>query len=98
MTTDTTGGGWGWGHTPSGSFYLGIRKITDALLGYSAQLSFSIIVHKKDRAILELIQSKWAVGTVKDKSNNTIAFTVTGHNNIRVVIDHFDKYPLRTKK
>lgn len=81
-----------------GSFQLSIVKNNKYNLGYSAQLYFQIHIHKKDRALLELFKLKWGVGNLKDKGPDAVCFTVTGINNIKVVIDHFDKYPLITQK
>lgn len=70
-------------------FYLSIVKNNKSHTGYYVQLYFQIFLHKKDRQILELFQSKWGVGTIKDKAKNVICYTVTGLNNISVVIEHF---------
>lgn len=67
--------------------------------GYSLQLNFQILLHKKDRAILEQIQSKWGVGVIKDQPNNdAVNFTVSRLKDIQIVIDHFEIYPLITQK
>ena len=57
-------------------------------------------MHKKDKAILELFQSKWGVGIIGDKDKNAVRFIVTRLKDIKVVIDHakFDKNPLVTQK
>ena len=72
------------------SFMVIINKNNKYSTGYSLQLNFKILLHKKDRALLEQIQSKWGVGVIMDKSkNDAVNFTVSRLNDIKVVIDHF---------
>ena len=60
---------------------------------------FQISLHKKDKVLLEEIQSTWGVGVLSDKeAQNAIYFTASRIKDIEVVIDHFDKYPLVTPK
>lgn len=79
------------------SFYLSILKNDKYNTGFSIQLFFEISLHKKDKAILELFQSFWGVGIIKNNSK-FVKFQVTGSENLKVVIDHFDNYPLITQK
>ena len=51
----------------------------------------------KDKAILENIKSFFNVGNIhKGKAN--VSYTVTSISDLEVIINHFDKYPLITKK
>ena len=50
-----------------GSIMLVIRKDNKYSTGYLVQVVFQIELHKKDRALLELIQSTWEVGVITDK-------------------------------
>lgn len=60
---------------------------------------FQIELHKKDRSILEFIKTKWGVGTITDKkTRDVVNLTVARNNEIKVLIDHFNKYPLITQK
>jgi len=59
----------------------------------------SILLHSRDIELLRAIQSFFKVGNVKWSSQNTAYFEVTQINDIEtVIVPHFDKYPLMTKK
>lgn len=78
---------------------MAIRKNIKCLIGYSVQVVFQVELHKKDRAILELIKSTLGVGIITDKKTRaTVNYTVSCIRDLKVVIAHFDKYPLITKK
>lgn len=80
-------------------FLVMINKNNRHSTGYSLQISFQILLHKKDIALLEQIKSKWGVGVINDKPNNdAVNFSVSGLKDIQIVIDHFETYPLITKK
>ena len=82
-----------------GCFMMAIRKNIKCLIGYSVQVVFQVELHKKDRAILELIKSTLGVGIITDKKTRaTVNYTVSCIRDLKVVIAHFDKYPLITKK
>ena len=59
---------------------------------------FSIHIHNKDLALLELIQKTLNVGKVRKNSSNTAIFRVDNLQEIQVIIDHFKKYPLVSAK
>jgi len=79
------------------NFYLSILKNDKYNIGFSVQLFFGISLHKKDKAILELFQSFWGVGIIRDNPG-FVSFKVTNSEDLKVVIDHFDNYPLITQK
>ena len=57
------------------------------------------MLHSRDIELLRAIQSFFKVGNVKRSSQNTAYFEVTRINDIEtVIVPHFDKYPLMTKK
>jgi hypothetical protein len=63
---------------------------------------FSIQLHIKDLSLLELFKSYFKVGTLKikkNKDNTTVIYSIQSVKDIlAVIIPHFDKYPLLTKK
>jgi len=66
--------------------------------GWTVHSVFQIGLHKKDRALLELIQLSFnGVGKIFELSN-TCHYQVRPINDLKVVMDHFDKYPLITQK
>src|SRR5690606_1440960 len=60
---------------------------------------FIIRLHKRDRAVLELIKSSLLdVGSITDQDEKVSTFRVGSINKLEVIINHFDKYPLITQK
>jgi hypothetical protein len=55
-------------------------------------------LHQKDRPLLELIQLFFGVGKIFNLGKDSIQYRVTSHKDLAVIIDHFDKFPLITKK
>jgi len=62
------------------------------------KLFFEIHIHKKDLALLEQIQTFFGVGKVYTKNNDSISYLVTSVKDLQVIREHFNKYPLITKK
>ena len=65
---------------------------------WKVQAFFSIALHKKDLAILEKKKFTWGVGEIYIHGKNTVQYKVGSTKELQVIIDHFDKYPLITKK
>lgn len=81
------------------SFFITFLKSNKSLTGYYIQLSFKISLHKKDRFLLESIKSYFGVGSIlTNKSREMILYQVTSIKDLTVIISHFNKYPLLTKK
>jgi hypothetical protein len=56
-------------------------------------------LHKKDRALLELIRaSLGGVGNITNLGKDSIQYRVSSVKDLRVIIDHFEKYLLLTQK
>jgi len=81
-----------------GSFTLHIRSNDKYTSKWKVQYGFTIGIHKKDIAILESIQLTLGVGKLFTMGKEGVQFRVESLENISVVIDHFNKYPLQTKK
>lgn len=69
-------------------------------LGWIARCVFVIVVHIKDRDLLELIQLYFnGVGNITKHGKDSIQYHVTSLKDLmKYVIPHFDKYPLITQK
>jgi len=59
---------------------------------------FAIILPIEDLAILKQIKYTWGIGKIFKHSKNAVQFKVFSVKELRVVIEHFDKYPLVTSK
>lgn len=79
-------------------FILSILK-SRTKTGFSAVAGFKISLHEKDRALLESIKAYFnGVGSITKHGNNSIQYRVNAQKDLRVLIAHFDKYPLITHK
>lgn len=71
-----------------GSFIVRVRKNPKAKAGWSVETKFSMCIHKKDRAVLELIQAfMCGVGSITYASGNTLHYRIASlHDLINVVL------------
>ena len=81
-----------------GSFIVTINPHTGYRTGYRVKATFSIGLHKRDLALLQWIQQFLGVGSIANLSLNGIIYRVSDLKELNVIISHFDKYPLLTKK
>ncbi len=84
-----------------GCFYIYLDKRKDRKQGWIFQPCFQIKLHIRDKNLLVLIKSYFGeVGTIViNKNSNFVFYKVYNLNElIRIIIPHFDKYPLVTQK
>lgn len=81
-----------------GCFMVGIFKSSSNVLGWRVSLSFAIHIHIKDISLLYKIKNTLGVGVVRRNSTTTAIYSVTGLSNLKVIINHFIKYPLISEK
>ena len=79
-------------------FCLSIVKNKAMKHGYRVQVIFSIELHLKDKALLEQIYSYFGVGEVVQTGSELIRYHVRSIKELKVLINHFDSYPLITQK
>lgn len=79
-------------------FNVTIYQKASVKIGWTVQPLFIIVVHKKDLAVLELIKSTWGVGQIHKHGKNAVQFRVFSVKELAVVLEHFDKYPLKSQK
>jgi len=65
---------------------------------YRVKAVFHIGLHIRDLALLEQIQSFFGVGKISKLGAESVQFRVYGLEDLKVLINHFDKYPLFTNK
>lgn len=85
------------------SFHVSIVKNKNFKVGYQVSLVFTIQLHIKDLNLIEKIKSYFGVGIIsiknKDGKPYSVIYSVKSLKDIlTVIIPHFDKYPLLTKK
>lgn len=79
------------------SFYVVISKTNTVKLGWAVKAVFEIHLHKKDALLLTDIQSfLGGIGNINEKANSVSLKIQT--RDLNILINHFDKYPLITKK
>lgn len=79
-------------------FHIVVGKGLKCRTGWEVQAKFEIHLHKKDRALLELIKvSLGGIGKIYSH-DDYILYRVRTIEDLKVLIDHFDKYPLLSQK
>ena len=72
---------------------------TKSKRGYQVQPSFSIGLHEKDRSLLESIKAYFGgVGKIDKQGKDSFLYRVASKKDLKVIIEHFEKYPLITQK
>lgn len=80
-------------------FHLAIGKNSKYKNGYYVNPGFSIVLHQKDKALLEKIQAYFGgIGTITTRSGKFSQFRVFSIEDLNKIIDHFENYPLITQK
>jgi hypothetical protein len=75
-----------------------VRQKSRLKLGWELSASFQIGLDAKDKVLLDRIQAYFGVGKVYKAEKNVYRYMVRTPKELRVIIDHFDKYPLITQK
>nr|P15563.1 RecName: Full=Uncharacterized 49.1 kDa protein in ND3 intron [Podospora anserina S mat+]CAA38767.2 Dod ND3 i1 grp IC protein [Podospora anserina] len=81
-----------------GSFMLTIIKDNKYKLGWRVVCRFVISLHKKDLSLLNKIKEFFDVGNVFLMTKDSAQYRVESLKGLDLIINHFDKYPLITKK
>ena len=59
---------------------------------------FQISLHKRDEPVLEDVKNSLHVGRIYEKGPSAVEFNVQSLKELDTVINHFQKFPLITKK
>ncbi|OTA47061.1 hypothetical protein K449DRAFT_311034, partial [Hypoxylon sp. EC38] len=81
-----------------GCFFIGISPDPRYKTGYRIKATFQIGVHEKDLALLKQIELFFGVRHVTKLGVESVQYRVSGLNDLNLIINHFDKYPLLTRK
>ena len=79
------------------SFMILVQPRSDSKTKWRIKASFAIGLNKKDWEILEHIKYSLGVGRIYT-SGTKVYYRVEAFNELQVILDHFDKYPLITAK
>lgn len=81
------------------SVFLYKRSKGEGVDTWYVTLCFSISLHKKDRAILEMIKAHFnGVGNITTKGKDAVQYRIQSLTDISLVINHFDLHPLYSQK
>lgn len=82
-----------------GNFFIKVIKNSTYVTGYSVQLVFGLILHKKDSALIRLIQTELkGVGNISEAMVDRVHYQVTSIKDLIILITLLDKNPLLTQK
>lgn len=81
-----------------GSFIILINKNSKLKTGWEVKLKFSITIHRKDKAILEKIKFSLGLGEIYKNRGNLIEYNVSSVKDLAIIINNFEKFPLKTQK
>jgi hypothetical protein len=81
-----------------GCFLVGISPDSKYKTGYRVKAIFQIGLHEKDFALLEQIKLFFGVGHITKLGAESIQYRVSGLDDLNLIINHFDHYPLLTCK
>ena len=82
-----------------GCFLVSITENKNSKLGWQVRLYFSIGLHIKDKPLLEQIKILLRhVGSITKHGPQSLHLQVQSIKELKIIIDHFDKFPLLTKK
>ena len=80
------------------SFSVLISKKSRLKSGWDPSASFAIGLHAKDKVLLDRIQAYFGVGNVYEAKKDECRYLVRASKELRVILEHFEKYPLITQK
>uniref|UniRef100_UPI0024109162 hypothetical protein n=1 Tax=Diaporthe sojae TaxID=165439 RepID=UPI0024109162 len=81
-----------------GSFVLSITKSKNVKSGWVIKPRFQIHLHIKDLFVLKAIKNFLGVGKIYITNAGSVEFRVFSIRELKVVLDHFDKFPLISQK
>jgi hypothetical protein len=81
-----------------GCFHVAINRQPKMILGWQVLPEFRIVQHKRDIKILYEIQKTLGVGQVTRNHGDRFEVRVRGIQNLKKLIDFFQKHPLQTIK
>lgn len=81
-----------------GCFSITITKNKEFKCGWRVHAVFAIGLHKKDKMILEMLQSYFSGGKIYKHSEDMLQLQIFSIKDLIKVLEHFDQFPLLTQK
>lgn len=80
-----------------GSFIISLFK-NKGIVGWEVKLIFQVELHKNDIKLTEDVKNFFETGKIYEKREQSAQFRIESQKKLLRIIDHFDKFPLRTQK
>lgn len=80
-----------------GCFEVYLAKNNKRTTGWSTIVRFELHLHEKDKQLLEKIRNFFGVGSITH-NKNSVYYLVRSVLELEIIIEHFDAYPLLSKK
>jgi hypothetical protein len=81
-----------------GCFYVSISKDSKFKTNFRIKSSFQIGIHVRDTELLEKIKLFFGVGNISKLGSEAVQYRVTTIQDLKVIINHFENFPLLTYK
>ena len=81
-----------------GCFLVQISRNSEIKIGWRVKITFTVVLHSKDKIVLEYIKNYWSVGGITKHGTQSYQFRVSSEKDLAIILEHFDKYPLVTQK
>ena len=82
-----------------GCFHVSITKNPKLKVGWDVKLTFSLGLHERDKSVIKVIMKFLKVGSINfEHGLKTIQYRVLSIKELKVILEHLDKYPLRSQK
>lgn len=81
-----------------GSFGLYIYTNTASKFGWYVLMDFKFTIHLRDKDILYNIKNYFGAGVISKHGETLINYSIRSIKDIPSVVNHFDKFPLKTQK
>lgn len=81
-----------------GCFHVAVNELAKMTVGYQVLPEFRLTQHQRDQALLRRVQSYFEFGVVRHNHDDIYEFRVRSQDDLHVLIDFFNAYPLHTEK
>lgn len=80
-----------------GCFHISITKDKGKKVGWIIKLIFQISLHEKYRALLEQVNDFFGVDNIYQQGPQSIIFQVCSIKDLKIIFNHFNKFPMVTE-
>ena len=81
-----------------GCFFVGVSPEHKSKTGFRVKTIFQIGLHIKDLPLLEQIKLYFGVGEISKLGSESMQYRVSAARDLKVILNHFDEFPLLTYK